>query len=132
MIKFFEKLKDVDDLAEENIQIRRGKKFVEKELKKARQELSDNKDEIIKLLTEKGEGFDQYLKYESKYEEYYNLSKENKKEIAELKSELKKCHSLIEEKDEIIAKLERKVKRLDKVNSKKELAENNELTENEE
>lgn len=107
MWAFLTRFKENDVIAKENEKMRKGKKAVEIEL-------DDYKNKYIKILEEKGEGFNQFQKYLGLYEEYYNLAKENKKEIAELKADIRHNTNAIEYKDEIIAKLERKIKRLEK------------------
>lgn len=120
MLNIFKKLTD-DDLEQENRLLRKYKKTTEKEYVVLKDDYDDLLKKYTALLEEKGEGFNQFLKYLGLYEEYYNLAKENKKEIAELKADIRRESNVIEEKDaeiqskdDAIAKLERKIKRLEK------------------
>lgn len=52
----------------------------------------------IEILEEKSKGFDQYLYYHDLYAETYTLTKEQKKEIAELKSEIRRLNEELEKR----------------------------------
>ena len=79
---------DEDIILEENKQLRKKRKRDKEDYEKLKEEYNDIVKKYISLLEEKGKGFDQYIYYHDLYGETYNLTKEQKKEIAELKSEV--------------------------------------------
>jgi len=113
-VSFLERFKDNKEIAEENSRIRRGKKAVERELLETEEKLEEITDKYILLLEEKGEGFNQYIHYHDLCVELNDTVKKNKKEMADLKNEIKQLTSIISEKDEIITKIEKENKKLNK------------------
>ena len=68
----------------------------------------------ISLLEEKGKGFDQYIYYHDLYGETYNLTKEQKKEIAELKVEIRALNETLEEVQLKLSKRDKEIEQLKK------------------
>ncbi len=112
MFKFLGlKSQDNDESEKENRQLRQRCKNVQKENKDVQNQMFELQAKYIALLEEKGEGFNQYLKYYELYESEHNLSKEQKKEIATLKEQIKDITAQKEEMAQKIAKLEKKIKK---------------------
>ena len=76
---------DKDNILEENRQLKAKRRHTHKEMEKIKEEKDEMMAKYIELLEEKSKGFDQYLYYHDLYAETYTLTKEQKKEIAELK-----------------------------------------------
>ena len=89
---------DKDNILEENRQLKVKRKHTYKEMEKIKEEKDEMMAKYIELLEEKSKGFDQYLYYHDLYAETYTLTKEQKKEIAELKSEVKRLNEELEKK----------------------------------
>lgn len=90
---FFKKILDKfdeNDFNNENKKLKRNYKHLAEEIEKLKQEKEEITQKYIALLEEKGKGFDQYLHYHDLYGKYYSISKEQKKEIMELKLEINK------------------------------------------
>ena len=109
--KIVDRMKENKELAEENSQVKRGKKIVEKELEEMRNKYDEKNEKYIKLLEEKGDGFDKYLHYHNAYADAALTLKENKKDIAELKAEVRELTEINNEKDLELEKLRKKVER---------------------
>ena len=90
--------RDENIILEENMQLRKKRKYDKEDYKKLKGEYDDVVKKYISLLEEKSKGFDQYLYYHDLYAETYTLTKEQKKEIAELKSEVKRLNEELEKK----------------------------------
>ena len=90
---------DKDNILEENRQLKVKRKHTYKEMEKIKEEKDEIMAKYIELLEEKSKGFDQYLYYHDLYAETYTLTKEQKKEIAELKSEVKRLNEELEKKE---------------------------------
>lgn len=89
---------DKDNILEENRQLKAKRRHTHKEMEKIKEEKDKMMAKYIELLEEKSKGFDQYLYYHDLYAETYTLTKEQKKEIAELKSEVKRLNEELEKK----------------------------------
>ena len=89
---------DKDNILEENRQLKAKRRHTYKEMEKIKEEKDEMMAKYIELLEEKSKGFDQYLYYHDLYAETYTLTKEQKKEIAELKSEVKRLNEELEKK----------------------------------
>ena len=89
---------DEDTILEENKQLKKKRKHDKEDYKNLREEYDDVVKKYISLLEEKSKGFDQYLYYHDLYAETYTLTKEQKKEIAEIKSEGKRWNEGVEKK----------------------------------
>ena len=89
---------DKDNILEENRQLKVKRRHTYKEMEKIKEEKDEMMAKYIELLEEKSKGFDQYLYYHDLYAETYTLTKEQKKEIAELKSEVKRLNEELEKK----------------------------------
>ena len=89
---------DKDNILEENRQLKAKRRHTHKEMEKIKEEKDEMMAKYIELLEEKSKGFDQYLYYHDLYAETYTLTKEQKKEIAELKSEVKRLNEELEKK----------------------------------
>ena len=89
---------DKDNILEENRQLKAKRRHTHKEMGKIKEEKDEMMAKYIELLEEKSKGFDQYLYYHDLYAETYTLTKEQKKEIAELKSEVKRLNEELEKK----------------------------------
>ena len=89
---------DKDNILEENRQLKAKRSHTHKEMEKIKEEKDEMMAKYIELLEEKSKGFDQYLYYHDLYAETYTLTKEQKKEIAELKSEVKRLNEELEKK----------------------------------
>ena len=96
--EIFSRDSDKDNILEENRQLKVKRKHTYKEMEKIKEEKDEIMAKYIELLEEKSKGFDQYLYYHDLYAETYALTKEQKKEIAELKSEVKRLNEELEKK----------------------------------
>ena len=96
--EIFSKDSDKNNILEENRQLKVKKKYVSKELERLKEEKDEITTKYIELLEEKSKGFDQYLYYHDLYAETYTLTKEQKKEIAELKSEIRRLNEELEKR----------------------------------
>lgn len=96
--EIFSRDSDKDNILEENRQLKVKRKHTYKEMEKIKEEKDEIMAKYIELLEEKSKGFDQYLYYHDLYAETYTLAKEQKKEIAELKSEVKRLNEELEKK----------------------------------
>ena len=96
--EIFSRDSDKDNILEENRQLKVKRKHTYKEMEKIKEEKDEIMAKYIELLEEKSKGFDQYLYYHDLYAETYTLTKEQKKEIAELKSEVKRLNEELEKK----------------------------------
>lgn len=105
---------DEDTILEENKQLRKKRKHDKEDYKKLREEYDDVVKKYISLLEEKGKGFDQYIYYHDLYGKTYNLTKEQKKEIAELKVEIKALNETLEEVKSTLSKRNKEIERLKK------------------
>lgn len=94
----FSRDSDKDNILEENRQLKAKRRHTHKEMEKIKEEKDEMMAKYIELLEEKSKGFDQYLYYHDLYAETYTLTKEQKKEIAELKSEVKRLNEELEKK----------------------------------
>lgn len=77
------------------------------------------------LLEEKAQEFDKCTLYQEAYRETYTLTKEQKKEIFELKTENKSLKDNINELENILARKSKEVDRLKKSKKKEEENGNN-------
>ena len=96
--EIFSRDSDKDDILEENRQLKAKRRHTYKEMEKIKEEKDEMMAKYIELLEEKSKGFDQYLYYHDLYAETYTLTKEQKKEIAELKIEVKRLNEELEKK----------------------------------
>lgn len=87
--KFLGRKDEVDDIIEENKQLNRKKENLRVAYKELQEQYDDIRQKYIQILEEKAEGFNQYLKYQDLYRETYTQNKEYKKEIGELKMQIK-------------------------------------------
>ena len=103
---------DEDIILEENKQLRRKRKRDKEDYEKLKEEYNDIVKKYISLLEEKGKGFDQYIYYHDLYGETYNLTKEQKKEIAELKMENRTLNETLEEVQSTLSKRDKEIEQL--------------------
>lgn len=103
---------DEDIILEENKQLRKKRKHDKEDYERLREEYDDVVKKYISLLEEKGKGFDQYIHYHDLYGETYNLTKEQKKEIAELKMENKTLNETLEEVQSTLLKRDKEIEQL--------------------
>lgn len=103
---------DEDVILEENKQLRKKRKHDKEDYEKLREEYDDVIKKYISLLEEKGKGFDQYIHYHDLYGETYNLTKEQKKEIAELKMENRTLNETLEEVQSTLSKRDKEIEQL--------------------
>ena len=103
---------DEDIILEENKQLRKKRKHDKEDYEKLREEYDDVVKKYISLLEEKGKGFDQYIHYHDLYGETYNLTKEQKKEIAELKMENRTLNETLEEVQSTLSKRDKEIEQL--------------------
>ena len=103
---------DEDIILEENKQLRKKRKRDKEDYEKLREEYNDIVKKYISLLEEKGKGFDQYIYYHDLYGETYNLTKEQKKEIAELKMENRTLNETLEEVQSTLSKRDKEIEQL--------------------
>lgn len=103
---------DEDIILEENKQLRKKRKHDKEDYEKLREEYDDVIKKYISLLEEKGKGFDQYIHYHDLYGETYNLTKEQKKEIAELKMENRTLNETLEEVQSTLSKRDKEIEQL--------------------
>ena len=96
--ELFSRNTDKEDILEENRQLKVKRKHIYKEMEKIKEEKDELMAKYIELLEEKSKGFNQYLYYHDLYAETYTLTKEQKKEIAELKSEVKRLNEELEKR----------------------------------
>lgn len=101
-MNFFKEIFSVDNDKDNILKENRRLKAKTKNAHKKMEEMEEEKDEMttkyIELLEEKSKGFDQYLHYHDLYAKTYALVKEQKKEIADLKSEVKRLNEELEKK----------------------------------
>ena len=97
--EIFSRDSDKDNILEENRQLKVKRKYASKELDRLKEEKEEITAKYIELLEEKSKGFNQYLYYHDLYAETYTTNKEQKKEIAELKSEVKYLKEELEKKN---------------------------------
>ena len=103
---------DEDTILEENKQLRKKRKHDKEDYERLREEYDDVVKKYISLLEEKGKGFDQYIHYHDLYGETYNLTKEQKKEIAELKMENRTLNETLEEVQSTLSKRDKEIEQL--------------------
>lgn len=103
---------DEDIILEENKQLRKKRKHDKEDYERLREEYDDVVKKYISLLEEKGKGFDQYIHYHDLYGETYNLTKEQKKEIAELKMENRTLNETLEELQSTLSKRDKEIEQL--------------------
>ena len=103
---------DEDIILEENKQLRKKRKHDKEDYEKLKEEYDDVVKKYISLLEEKGKGFDQYIHYHDLYGETYNLTKEQKKEIAELKMENRTLNETLEELQSTLSKRDKEIEQL--------------------
>ena len=103
---------DEDIILEENKQLRKKRKHDKEDYEKLREEYDDVVKKYVSLLEEKGKGFDQYIHYHDLYGETYNLTKEQKKEIAELKMENRTLNETLEEVQSTLSKRDKEIEQL--------------------
>lgn len=103
---------DEDVILEENKQLRKKRKHDKEDYEKLKEEYDDVIKKYISLLEEKGKGFDQYIHYHDLYGETYNLTKEQKKEIAELKMENRTLNETLEEVQSTLSKRDKEIEQL--------------------
>ena len=103
---------DEDIILEENKQLRKKRKHDKEDYEKLREEYDDVVKKYVSLLEEKGKGFDQYIYYHDLYGETYNLTKEQKKEIAELKMENRTLNETLEEVQSTLSKRDKEIEQL--------------------
>ena len=103
---------DEDIILEENKQLRKKRKHDKEDYEKLKEEYDDVVKKYISLLEEKGKGFDQYIHYHDLYGETYNLTKEQKKEIAELKMENRTLNETLEEVQSTLSKRDKEIEQL--------------------
>lgn len=103
---------DEDIILEENKQLRKKRKHDKEDYERLREEYDDVVKKYISLLEEKGKGFDQYIHYHDLYGETYNLTKEQKKEIAELKMENRTLNETLEEVQSTLSKRDKEIEQL--------------------
>lgn len=96
--EIFSKDSDKNNILEENRQLKVKRKHTYKEMEKIKAEKDELMAKYIEILEEKSKGFDQYLYYHDLYAETYTLTKEQKKEIAELKSEIRILNEELEKR----------------------------------
>lgn len=112
--ELFSRDEQTDNIIEENRQLKIKRKHTSKEMDALKAEKDEIVAKYIELLEEKAKGFDQYLYYHDLYGETYTLTKEQKKEIAELKGEVKRLNEEVEELTNDKTKQEGKIERLKK------------------
>lgn len=88
-MKIIDWFKDKKKLIDENSTIRKAKNTVENKMLALKTDLNDISAKYTKLLEEKSEKFDLYVKYQNECVEFSNKIREQKKEIATLKEQLK-------------------------------------------
>lgn len=103
---------DEDIILEENKQLRKKRKHDKEDYERLREKYDDVVKKYISLLEEKGKGFDQYIHYHDLYGETYNLTKEQKKEIAELKMENRTLNETLEEVQSTLSKRDKEIEQL--------------------
>lgn len=103
---------DEDIILEENKQLRKKRKHDKEDYEKLKEEYDNVVKKYISLLEEKGKGFDQYIHYHDLYGETYNLTKEQKKEIAELKMENRTLNETLEEVQSTLSKRDKEIEQL--------------------
>ena len=103
---------DENIILEENKQLRKKRKHDKEDYEKLREEYDDVVKKYISLLEEKGKGFDQYIYYHDLYGETYNLTKEQKKEIVELKMENRTLNETLEEVQSTLSKRDKEIEQL--------------------
>lgn len=103
---------DEDIILEENKQLRKKRKHDKEDYERLKEEYDDVVKKYISLLEEKGKGFDQYVHYHDLYGETYNLTKEQKKEIAELKMENRTLNETLEEVKSTLSKRDKEIEQL--------------------
>ena len=96
--EIFNRDSDKDNILEENKQLKVKRKHTQKELDETKEKLEDITNKYIEILEEKAKGFDQYLYYQDLYGETYTQMKEYKKELAEVKMQLKSAQEELEKK----------------------------------
>lgn len=112
----FEYLKEKNKLIEENMEIRKQKHYIEQKFNMLNNNLNEITNKYIKLLEQKAEQFDLYVKYQNECIEYATKNREYKKEIATLKEQVK---SVIEENNDLKIKLEKTSKKASKLSNEK-------------
>lgn len=90
--------KNNKSIIEENKQLKSKKRNALRKADRLKEENEELTKKYTELLEEKGKGFDQYLYYHDLYADSYLKLKEQKKEIAELKSEVKRLNEKLEKK----------------------------------
>jgi uncharacterized protein (DUF3084 family) len=86
--------------------MKKTKRIIEKDYTDLQTEMAELQKKYISLLEEKGEGFNQFIKYLDLCKEQEIQLKENKKEIADLKSEVKDLTNEVEKINAINLELE--------------------------
>ena len=106
--------RDENIILEENKQLRKKRKHDKEDYKKLKVEYDDVVKKYISLLEEKGKGFDQYIYYHDLYGETYSLTKEQKREIAELKAEIRALNETLEEVQSTLSRRDEEIEQLKK------------------
>lgn len=106
--------KDEDLVEQENRQLRKRNKQTQKEFDGIKEEKDEIMNKYMTILEEKAKGFDQYLYYQNLYDKAYSTNKEQKKEIADLKSEIKTLNETLEEVQSTLSKRDKEIERLKK------------------
>lgn len=106
--------KDEDLVEKENRQLRKRNKQTKKEFDDIKEEKDEIMNKYMAILEEKAKGFDQYLYYQNLYDKAYSTNKEQKKEIADLKSEIKILNETLEDLQSTSLKKDKEIERLKK------------------
>lgn len=80
---------DANAILEENEQLRKKREYDKADMQDLQEKYEEVVGKYIELLEEKGKGFDRYIYYHDLYAEAYNTIKEQKKENAELRAEIR-------------------------------------------
>lgn len=107
------------EIYKENEELKRKRKVDKEEFDNLKVEYDDITKKYMTLLEEKAQEFDKCTLYQEAYRETYTLTKEQKKEIVELKAENKSLKDNINELENVLARKSKEVDRLKK-NKKKE------------
>lgn len=106
---------DNQDNVNNNFKIeKRKRKVIESDYKDLLMEYNEMKDKYITLLEEKSEKFDNLVYYHDLSKEQSETLKDNKKEIGELKGEIKLNIEKIEEQNSKIEELESELSKIKK------------------
>lgn len=104
-------------IRKENSQLRKKLKRNNKDIIEIMNERDEIKDELLEVYRQRATDFDKVLMFRDEYAKYYNIHKDQKKEISDLKQEIRKKDEEINNKDIEIKEKDKQIKELSNLSS---------------